>query len=146
MATLTAIIARFSDNVDASGTIKTFVFDDLTATNADRAKQYPLALLKPGFSTIDDVTKPTGTMETHDLRLYVMDTFHQLEQKQKSEVEKWDELKAMGLALIRNVQDRSTYKLVPASVRCTPGHYQHNDDLMVVMFEFKLSAHICNGS
>jgi len=143
MPNLTQIVDRFKSQVEANDNIGTFVFDDLTSVNIDRGKSYPLLLLKPPTSVIEDLTRPTGTLENYSIRFYLMDTYHMAEQKNTTLYEKWDNLKQVGLDFIQGYQDRAVYKLTNPTINVTMGSYEHNDSLMVVAFEFKLTVHNC---
>ena len=66
MANLTDIIQRIETLVTASGTINSFMFDDITAINTDREKPYPAVLIKPPTSEITNITHSTGSNENYN--------------------------------------------------------------------------------
>ena len=145
MANIADLVGRFKTLVDAQAGIKTAVFDDLSALNQDRAKQYPVALMTPPDSEVTELLSSTRQIERYTVDIWVYDEYYQAEQKTTSLEAKWAEVKGELLTLIKSMHSPTNYMIDPATVLVTVDRFAANDRLIFAKGTFTIILQECYG-
>ena len=150
-----ATLKDLSDQVEiaalAQDEVKKFVFDDLAAINDEREKDaWMLVLLKPPIMVI-----PRARQElewTH----YALDMFlfDDLDEREKQDentlLSQWSDQKVIGDRIISALRKLgNVYQLLDSAtspaVPIVPsfGHFEHNNQLVAVRYQFTMRVHHC---
>ena len=142
---------RFENVADADSDIETFVFDDLSAINRNRSKQYPVVLLKVMPSSIPNYKTTTGEpiYEDYEITFFVFKTWTNQNKKDNIELAtRYSETQSIGLTYLKAVLDASVNNdvfMFNKSIQITRGHFKHVDQLVGTQFDFILRVYYgCN--
>jgi len=136
---LTELKTDFETIINNMSLIKTFVFDDLFSINIDRDKDYPVFLLKPAVTS--RIPKLSDPYENYDIDFFIFDLFKQDTYKTLSEA--WDDLKEQADLFVTILYDNPAKYMIVGEINIERGHFQHNDSLAGVRYQFELKVFDC---
>ena len=131
MAKLVDIVTKFDQSRNVVTGIKTFVFDNFSAMNTDRGKDFPAMLFKPPSS---NNATADASMKNWKIDFYIFDTYKPDESDVRSLAKVWEELEDLARAVIKQVLLDRTYGLTKPTNEpaYTLGYPMMNDALVGV--------------
>lgn len=142
MSTFKTIKDKFAASITVVTSLKTFIWDDLSAINENRAKTYPVLLLKfPETAEIEDYGKAN---KDTDIVFYIFDKYQKSDSRNEATV--LDTLEAYGYDVLDYVISGNTIRFgISKRVKIEYGHMQHNDMLLGVKFSVNLRIGDCRN-
>lgn len=149
MATLKDLSDVVKTAALAQATVKKYLFDDLSSVNAQRDKdEWQLVLLKPPVPTIPRV-RHNAEYTHYALDMFVFDNLDErVKQTEDTLLQAWSDQKIVGDTIIMALRelgnvyqllDVATSPAVPISI--TLGHFEHNNQLIAVRYQFAMRVH-----
>src|SRR3990167_2936234 len=148
MAKLTNIVKLFDDSRLVVAGLKSFVFDDMSAMNADREKDFPALLLKPPASSNASADM---SMKDWKIDIFAFDIWNPNKDSETRKLQDvWQALEDLLRSVVKEVtKDRKQYGLVnpEKDPEFSYGYPMHNDKLVGVRCQFTFRAWFeCNPS
>lgn len=138
MGYLTPLKTKFEALRESTPGIVKLVFDDLSTINSDSSNVYPLMLLKP---PVAESNKDDRDLQYSFLEI---DCFI-FKPLMSDDVNHWtvlfDECNDLMTTFLRQLFASQPHYVLNGAVKITPGHYQHNANLVGCRAQFKLRVH-----
>lgn len=136
---LTELKQDFEALINNISGIKTFVYDDLSSMNIDRDKDYPVFLLKPiTNSKLKTITEP---YKHHRIDFFLFELFPQNAYRTLTGI--WDDLEAKLDVFVGILYGSPEKYIIEGEIDVERGHFQHNDKLAGVRYQFELKVFDC---
>ncbi len=151
-----ATLKDLSDQVEiaalAQDEVKKYIFDDLSAINAEREKdEWMMVLLKPPVAPTIPRARQELEYTHYPLDMFLFDDLDEREkQDENTLLQAWSDQKVIGdriisalrkLGNVYQLLDSATSPAVPITV--TFGHFEHNNQLIAVRYQFMMRVHHC---
>ena len=138
MKLLTTLNEDFKAIIIEVGTIKQCIFDDLSSINADSQADYPLLLVKP---PLEDGLDEDRTFEFTqcNMDLFLFDTH--FSDKETEWISTYDDCRELLIESLKKLFAMHPKYVLVGNLKITPGHMEHNANLIAARAQFKLRVY-----